>query len=101
MISPNEQLNLLLDLRRYPAAERAAPAAIGRDPTWAAAYTHLARALMGQNKKEAIDAAREGARKAPHDAWAVGTLACALNWFGQSKEALEPAQEAIRLDPRY
>lgn len=101
MTSDNERLNLLLDLRRNADAEKLARDAIGRDPQWAAAYTHLARALMGQNKKEAIDAAREGARKAPHDAWAVGTLACALNWFGQAKEALQPAEEAIRLDPRY
>jgi tetratricopeptide (TPR) repeat protein len=101
MISVNERLNLLLDLRRYADAERAAREAIGRDPQWASAYTHLARALMGLNKKEAIDAAREGARKAPHDAWAVGTLACALNWFNMSKEALQPAEEALRLDPRY
>lgn len=101
MTSDNDRLNLLLDLRRYADAEKAARDAIGRDPQWAAAYTHLARALMGQNKQEAIDAAREGARKAPHDAWAVGTLACALNWFNKSKEALGPAEEAIRLDPRY
>jgi tetratricopeptide (TPR) repeat protein len=101
MSSDNDRLNLLLDLRRYADAEKAARAAIGRDPQGAAAYTHLARALMGQNKKEAIDAAREGARKAPHDAWAVGTLACALNWFGQAKEALEPAEQTVKLDPRY
>lgn len=101
MTSDNDRLNLLLDLRRYSDAEKAARDAIGRDPQWAAAYTHLARALMGQNKQEAIDAAREGARKAPHDAWAVGTLACAFNWFNKSKEALGPAEEAIRLDPRY
>lgn len=101
MTSDNDRINLLLDLRRYADAEKAARDAIGRDPQWAAAYSHLARALMGQNKPEAIDAAREGARKAPHDAWAVGTLACALNWFNKSKEALEPAEEALRLDPRY
>ena len=101
MSSDNDRLNLLLDLRRYADAEKAARDAIGRDPQWAAAYTHLARALMGQNKKEAIDAAREGARKAPNDAWAVGTLACALNWFGLSNEALEPAEQAVKLDPRY
>lgn len=101
MTADNDRLNLLLDLRRYADAEKAARDAIGRDPQWAAAYTHLARALMGQNKREAIDAAREGARKAPHDAWAVGTLACALNWFGKAKEALDPAEEAVRLDPRY
>jgi tetratricopeptide (TPR) repeat protein len=101
MSSENDRLNLLLDLRRYADAEKVARDAIGRDPQWASAYTHLARALMGQNKKEAIDAAREGARKAPHDAWAVGTLACALNWFGLSKEALEPAEQAVKLDPRY
>lgn len=101
MTSDNDRLNLLLDLRRNADAEKLARDAIGRDPQWAAAYTHLARALMGQNKKEAIDAAREGARKAPQDAWAVGTLACALNWFGRAKEALQPAEEAVRLDPRY
>jgi tetratricopeptide (TPR) repeat protein len=101
MTSDNDRLNLLLDLRRYADAERMARDAIGRDPQWAAGYTHLARALMGQNKADAVDAAREGARKAPHDAWAVGTLACVLNWFDRPKEALEPAEEAIRLDPQY
>lgn len=101
MISDNDRLNLLLDLRRYADAEKLAREAIGRDPQWASAYTHLARALMGLNKPEAIEAAREGVRKAPHDAWAVGTLACAQNWFGKSQEALESAEEAIRLDPRY
>jgi len=101
MMSDNDRLNLLLDLRRYADAEKAAREAIGRNPNWASAYTHLARALMGQNKKDAIDAAREGVRKAPNDAWAMGTLACALNWFGQYKEALEPAEQAVKLDPRY
>lgn len=101
MITDNDRLNLLLDLRRYADAEKLAREAIGRDPQWASAYAHLARALMGQNKPEAIEAAREGARKAPHDAWAIGTLACALNWFGKTQEALESAEEALRLDPRY
>ena len=101
MSTDNERLNLLLDLRRYADAEKLAREVIGRDPQWAPAYTHLSRALMGLNKPEAIEAAREGVRKAPHDAWAVGTLACALNWFGKSQEALESAEEAIRLDPRY
>jgi tetratricopeptide (TPR) repeat protein len=101
MTSVNERLNLLLDLRRFADAEAAAREAIGRDPQWAAGYTHLARALMGLNKPEAIDAAREGARKAPQDAWAVGTLACALNWFRRYKEALEPAEQTVKLDPRY
>lgn len=101
MNSDTDRINLLLDLRRYADAERAARDAVGRDPQWAAGYSHLARALMGRNNPEAIDAAREGARKAPRDAWAVCTLACALNWFNKSKEALEPAEEALRLDPRY
>lgn len=101
MITDTDRLNLLLDLRRYADAEKAAREAIGRDPQWAPGYAHLARALMGLNKKEAIDAAREGARKAPHDAWVVGTLACALSWFGQMQEALEAVEETIRLDPHY
>src|SRR5262245_36047856 len=102
MISDNERLNLLLDLRRYADAEKAAREVIAKNPDWGAGYTHLARALIGLNKpNEAIDAAREGVRKAPHDAWAFGTLACALNWFGQCKEALEPSEQAIKLDPRY
>jgi tetratricopeptide (TPR) repeat protein len=101
MTSDSERLNLLLELRRHTDAEKLAREAIGRDPQWAAAYTHLARALMGLNKSEAIEAAREGVRRAPQDAWAVGALACALSWFGKSQEALESAEEAIRLDPRY
>src|SRR5262249_17375425 len=85
----------------YAEAETFAREAIGRDPQWAPGYTHLARALMAQNRKEAVDAAREGARKAPHDVWAVATLACTLNWFGHPQDALEVAGEALRLDPRY
>ena len=46
MSADNDRLNLLLDLRRYADAEKAVRDAIGRDPQWAAAYTHLARALM-------------------------------------------------------
>lgn len=98
----NDRLNLLLDLRRYADAEKAARDAIARNPDWAAAYTHLARALIGQNKgEEAVEAAREGARKAPREAWAVGTLGCALNWVNRTTEALEPAEQAVKLDPTY
>jgi tetratricopeptide (TPR) repeat protein len=101
VIPDNDRLNLLLRLRRYADAERAARDAIGRAPDWAGGYTHLARALLGQMKKGAIDAAREGVRRAPRDAWAVGTLADVLNCFGRSREALTGAQEALRLDSRY
>jgi tetratricopeptide (TPR) repeat protein len=102
MSNDNDRLNLLLDLRRYADAEKLARDVIAKNPDWASGYTHLARALINQNKKdEAIAAAREGVRKAPQDSWAVGTLACALNWFGNSRAALEPAEQAVRLDPRY
>ena len=101
MVSDNERLNLLLELRRYADAEKLAREAIGRDPQWAPGYTHLARALINLGNKGAIDAAREGARRAPGDAWAVGTLSCALNWFGRYPEALEAAEQAVKLDPRY
>jgi tetratricopeptide (TPR) repeat protein len=101
MVSDLDRLNLLLDLRRYAEAEKAARDAIAREPQQASAYTHLARALLAQNKKEAIEAAKEGVRKAPQDAWAVGTLACVLNWFSNFKEALEPAEQAVKLNPRY
>src|SRR5688572_25271694 len=101
MSTDNERLNLLLDLRRYADAEKLAREAIGRDPQWASAYTHLARALMAQNKPGATRAAREGVRKAPHDPWAYAVLAYVLNWSGRVKEATRAAEEAIRLAPRY
>src|SRR5262249_32282945 len=101
-MTDNDRLNLLLELKRYADAEKLAREAIGRDPHWASGYTHLARALVSLNKKdEAIAAAREGVRKAPTDPWAHATLGCVLNWFGDAKTALEPAQEAVRLDHRY
>lgn len=102
MIDDNERLNLLLELGRYADAERSAREAIGRNPQWAAGYTHLARALMGLNKKDpALDAAREGAGKAPHDAWAVSVLAYTLNWLDMTQLALEAAEQAVALDPQY
>jgi hypothetical protein len=101
-MTDNDRLNLLLDLKRYADAEKLARGAVARDPEWASGYTHLARALVSQNKKdESIAAAREGVRKAPTDPWAHATLACVLNWFGDAKGALEPAKEAVRLDHRY
>lgn len=102
MPDDTERLNLLIGLRRYADAEKAAREAIARNPNWGPGYTHLARALINLNRAdEAIEAAREGIRKTPKDAWAVGTLACALNWFNRTKEALGAAEEAVRLDPTY
>lgn len=102
MPDDTERLNLLIGLRRYADAEKAAREAIARDPNWGPGYTHLARALINLNRADdAIEAAREGVRKAPKDAWAVGTLACAMNWFNRPKEAIGPAEEAVRLDPTY
>lgn len=101
-VTDTERLNLLIGLRRFADAEKAAREAIGRDANWGPGYTHLARTLMYlQRGEEAIEAAREGVRKSPQDAWALGTLACALNWFNRTKESLEPAEQAVKIDPTY
>lgn len=99
MTPESDRLNLLIELRRFAEAEAAAREMIARDPDAARGYVNLARALHAQNKPEAIDAARDGVRKGPTDAWAVGTLACVLNWFGRVTEARTHAEEAVRLDP--
>ena len=97
-----ERLNLLIELRRYAEAEKAAREAIGRDPQWGEGYTHLARALSCLNrKKEAIAAAREGIRHSSKDPWAFCILASTLNCFNLTEAALDAAEEYVRLDPTY
>ncbi len=101
MPTDTERLELLLDLRRFADAERAARDMIARAPDAAGGYVNLARALHAQNKPEAIEAAHEGVRKAPRDAWPQSLLACVLDHFGRHADALAPAEEAVRINPHY
>lgn len=96
-----ERVDLLIDLRRYADAARAARDMIARAPDASAGYVSLARALHAQNDPDAIGAAQEGVRKAPRDAWPLALLACVLDHFGRHADALAPAEEAVRLNPRY
>lgn len=96
------RLDLLISLNRYREAEAAAREAIGADPRWAHGYSHLARALLGQDKlRDAEQAAREGVRKAPDDAWAHAVLGVVLNCRHRYKDAHRAGLDALRLWPNY
>lgn len=98
----NERLNLLISLRRYSDAEEFAREAIGREPEWAAGYTHLARALNALGRhQEAADAARVGVTKAPTDPWAQAIHGYVLGYGDRPLEGLDAVAAAHRADPNY
>jgi hypothetical protein len=97
-----DRLDLLIDLRKYPEAEKEAREAIGRNPEWGPGYTQLARVLITQGRyRESLEPAREGVRKSPKDAWAASILALACIHCNRMKEAVERAERAVENDPTY
>ncbi len=102
MGTDNDRLNHLIAIRRFNDAEEFAKECIVKNPEWANAYTHLARAYIGQNRYDmAAGAAREGIRKDPFDQWSHGVLAYILNLSGKYTEALVAVKEVLRLAPYY
>lgn len=89
-------------MERYSEAEKYARECIGKFPDWGTAHTQLARALSGLGRKrDALEAAKEGVRKSPQDAWALAILGYTQKHLKQLSQAATTLRDAIRLDPTY
>jgi adenylate cyclase len=73
--------------------------AIGADDAEALAYAAFVIAQTGHDMATAIDAFERAIALSPSLAIAHSTLAVALTNLGKAKEAIEPAERAIRLSP--
>jgi tetratricopeptide (TPR) repeat protein len=91
---------VLLDLRRWGEAERAAAQEISRDPEDVHARCRLALARFGAGRHaEALEAAEGAIGLDPEEEWGHRLRALALNRMGRRKEAVRAAEESVRLEP--
>src|ERR1043166_7670908 len=92
-----ERFEALMSVRRFADAERTARDLIAQYPDWGACYTHLGRAILEQKRySEALDAAKEGVRMAPYDAWAHAIISLIYERMQKYREAVDAARSEER-----
>ncbi|MCX7804253.1 MAG: tetratricopeptide repeat protein, partial [Planctomycetota bacterium] len=90
----------LLEMGRHDMAERELRALIGAFPEHGPAHALLASSLSAQHRGgEALQAAEEVVRLAPHDAFCHYVMADVLDDLDRGGQAMRHAMEAVRLDP--
>jgi tetratricopeptide (TPR) repeat protein len=98
---PLERASTLCQLCRYTEAQTVLSEMIAVEPRNADAWSLMARAQLGQEQPlAALHAARAAISITPTDDWAVRLASAALGELGRHDEAVEAAEEAVRLAPR-
>jgi tetratricopeptide (TPR) repeat protein len=98
----SQRIDLLLSLHRPAEAEKTARELIAAFPEQGEGYSHLARCLIVQARtKDALDAAKEGRSKNPHDAWTHYVLAYIQLSAKRYREAETSALAALQINPYH